>query len=68
MQICRREDETGREEGKDAERERRTLENYLKGHGKMITMREMFQTAGSPDESCLQMCFIWHTHCLTNLN
>jgi len=64
MQICRREDETGREEGKEAERERRTLENYLKGHGKMITMREMFQTAGSPDESCLQMCFIWHTHCL----
>lgn len=63
MQICRREDETGREEGKEAERER-TLENYLKGHGKMITMREMFQTAGSPDESCLQMCFIWHTHCL----
>lgn len=64
MQICRREDETGREEGKEAERERRTLENYLKGHGKMITMREMFQTSGSPDESCLQMCFIWHTHCL----
>lgn len=64
MQIRRREDETGKEEGKEAERERRTLENYLKGHGKMITMREMFQTAGSPDESCLQMCFIWHTHCL----
>ena len=54
----------GREEGEEAEKERTTLENCLKRHGKMTTMREMFQTAGFPDESCLQMCFIWHTHCL----
>lgn len=33
--------ERGREGEKETERERRTLENYLKGHIEVITMRDM---------------------------
>lgn len=50
--------EQGREGEKETERERRTLENYLKGHIEVITMRDMIHPAGSVDESCLEMCFV----------
>lgn len=47
----------GEREGR-RKRDRRTLENYLKGHIEVITMRDMFHTAGSADESCLETCFV----------
>lgn len=57
------------ERGREAERvrERGEKENSRE-LSKMLywgnSIKEMFQTAGSPDESCLQMCFVWHTLCL----
>lgn len=43
------------------------IKNYLKGHPEATTMREMFQTAGSPDESADVFCLA-HTVFKTNLN